>query len=54
MREAVVLAFGFEKKKICEYQYEKDKSMHPAYHFLIPARELAPFGLPYQKDGVWE
>jgi len=38
----------------CEYQYEKEKSIHPAYHFRMTARDLALFGLLYQRNGVWE
>ncbi len=38
----------------CEYQYDKDKSIHPAYHFRMTARDLALFGLLYQRNGVWE
>jgi CubicO group peptidase (beta-lactamase class C family) len=38
----------------CEYQYEKDKSIHPAYHFRMTARDLALFGLLYQRNGIWE
>lgn len=37
----------------CEYQYDKDKSIHPAYHFRMTARDLALFGLLYQRNGVW-
>jgi len=38
----------------CEYQYEKAKSIHPAYHFRMTARDLALYGLLYQRNGVWE
>jgi CubicO group peptidase (beta-lactamase class C family) len=38
----------------CRYQYEWDKSMHPAYHFKMSARDLARFGILYQKLGNWE
>ncbi|MDH4196038.1 MAG: beta-lactamase family protein [Candidatus Aminicenantes bacterium] len=36
-----------------EYQFEKDKSIYPAYHFRMTARDLALFGLLYQRNGVW-
>jgi CubicO group peptidase (beta-lactamase class C family) len=38
----------------CNYQYEYDKSIHPAYHFKISCRDLARFGLLYQKNGNWK
>lgn len=37
----------------CNYQYEYDKSIHPAYHFKISCRDLARFGVLYQKNGNW-
>ena len=42
------------KAEDCECQYENDKSIHPAYHFRMTARDLALFGLLYQRNGVWE
>ena len=38
----------------CTYHYEWDKSMHPAYPFKMSARDLARFGILYQKLGNWE
>jgi hypothetical protein len=38
----------------CFYQYEWDKSMHPAYHFKMSARDMAKFGALYQKNGRWK
>jgi CubicO group peptidase (beta-lactamase class C family) len=38
----------------CTYYYEWDKSMHPAYPFKMSARDLARFGILYQKLGNWE
>jgi CubicO group peptidase (beta-lactamase class C family) len=35
------------------YQYEPDKSMHPAYHFRMSTRDLARFGVLYQQHGRW-
>ncbi len=37
----------------CFYQYEEDKSEHPAYHFRMSARDMARFGVLYQKNGKW-
>jgi CubicO group peptidase (beta-lactamase class C family) len=36
------------------YHYEWDKSLHPAYHFKMSARDMAKFGALYQKDGNWK
>jgi len=35
------------------YQYEKEKSLHPAYHFNMTAHDLALYGLLYLNDGTW-
>jgi len=37
----------------CEYSYEEKKSRHPAYHFRMSARDMARFGLLYQRKGNW-
>jgi len=37
----------------CIYQYEYDKSEHPAYHIRMSCRDLARFGALYQKNGSW-
>jgi hypothetical protein len=37
----------------CFYQYEWNKSLHPAYQFKMSARDLAKFGVLYQKNGRW-
>ena len=39
--------------KNCHYQYEWNKSMHPAYHFRMSARDMARFGILYQQYGKW-
>ena len=46
---------GMEDFKIenCFYQYESDKSIHPAYHFRMSARDMARFGVMYQQNGTW-
>ena len=38
----------------CSYRYEWDKSLHPAYHFRMSARDMAKFGTLYQKNGYWK
>ncbi|KPJ63462.1 hypothetical protein AMJ44_14445 [candidate division WOR-1 bacterium DG_54_3] len=38
----------------CHYQYELEKSMHPAYKFRMSARDMARFGVIYQKNGMWK
>jgi CubicO group peptidase (beta-lactamase class C family) len=37
----------------CYYQYELEKSIHPAYCFRMSARDMARFGVLYQKNGIW-
>jgi len=37
----------------CQYYYEKNKSMHPAYAFRMSARDMARFGLLYLRKGNW-
>ena len=37
----------------CYYRYELEKSKYPAYHFRMSARDLARFGVLYQKNGEW-
>ena len=36
-----------------DYQYEPDKSMHPAYPFRMTALDMARFGLLYLRNGNW-
>jgi CubicO group peptidase (beta-lactamase class C family) len=36
------------------YDYEWNKSLHSAYHFKMSARDMAKFGVLYQKNGKWE
>lgn len=38
----------------CIYQYENEKSQHPAYHFRMSTRDMARFGVLYQKNGIWD
>ena len=47
---------GMEDFKIeeCYYQYEDSVSMHPAYSFRMSARDMARFGVLYQKNGNWK
>jgi len=37
----------------CAYQYEFDKSQHPAYAFSMSARDMLRFGVLYQRGGSW-
>jgi beta-lactamase family protein len=39
--------------KNCYYYYENEKSQHPAYHFRMSTRDMARFGVLYQKNGMW-
>jgi CubicO group peptidase (beta-lactamase class C family) len=36
------------------YQYEKNKSMFPAYHFRMSAYDLALYGILYANSGNWQ
>jgi len=36
------------------YQYQYDRSIHPAYHFRLSARDAARFGQMYLQKGKWE
>ncbi|PCE66320.1 serine hydrolase domain-containing protein [Sediminicola luteus] len=36
------------------YQYEKERSQYPAYHFRLSTRDLARFGQLYLNHGNWE
>jgi hypothetical protein len=38
----------------CSYYHEPEKSMHPAYLFRMSARDMARFGVLYQKSGIWK
>ena len=38
----------------CFYQYEYDKSNHPAYHFRMSCRDLARYGELYRNKGNWK
>ncbi len=38
----------------CYYQYEDSLSVHPAYSFRMSARDMARFGVLYQKNGNWK
>jgi hypothetical protein len=38
----------------CYYQFEDSLSMHPAYSFRMSARDMARFGVLYQKNGNWK
>ncbi len=36
-----------------KYQYEKQKSLHPAYPFYMTAHDMALYGLLYMNNGIW-
>lgn len=36
------------------YQYERDKSKYPAYHFRLTAMDLARYGQLYLQNGNWD
>lgn len=36
------------------YQHEPNKSIHPAYHFRMSARDMARFGYLFLKQGKWK
>ncbi len=36
------------------YYFEKDKSIHPAYHLRMSAKDMARFGLLYLRQGRWQ
>ena len=38
----------------CHYQYELEKSSHPAYPFRMSARDMARFGALYLNNGNWK
>jgi CubicO group peptidase (beta-lactamase class C family) len=35
------------------HHYEREKSLHPAYPFLITAHDMALYGLLYMSNGTW-
>jgi CubicO group peptidase (beta-lactamase class C family) len=55
-KEKIADVVGMEDFSVenCHYQYEQEKSMHPAYHFSMSARDMARFGVMYQKNGTWK
>ena len=38
----------------CSYQYQWNKSLHPAFQCKMSPRDLAKFGALYQKNGRWK
>jgi CubicO group peptidase (beta-lactamase class C family) len=51
----IAIPLGMEDFRVedCMYHFEKEKSMHPAYHLRMTARDMARFGLLYMRDGKW-
>lgn len=37
-----------------QYYYQLDRSIHPAYHFQMSARDAARFGLLFLQNGRWD
>jgi len=54
-KDKIAAPVGMEDFRVenCDYQYELEKSMHPAYHFRMSARDMARFGIVYQRNGMW-
>jgi len=55
-KEKIADPVGMEDFSVenCTYQHEPEKSMHPAYLFRMSARDMARFGVLYQKSGMWK
>jgi len=55
-KEKIADVVGMEDFSVenCNYQYERKKSMHPAYNFRMSARDMARFGVMYQQNGTWK
>ncbi|UCF05449.1 MAG: serine hydrolase, partial [bacterium] len=50
------MALGMEEFTIddTDYYYQNERSIHPAYHFQMSARDAARFGLLYLQGGTWQ
>jgi CubicO group peptidase (beta-lactamase class C family) len=55
MVETLGVRLGMEEFDIddTQYQYQRERSIHPAYHFQMSARDAARFGLLYLQRGTW-
>jgi len=55
-KERIADPVGMEDFSVenCYYEHEPEKSMHPAYLFRMSARDMARFGVLYQKSGMWK
>ncbi|MCP4628040.1 MAG: serine hydrolase [bacterium] len=55
-KERIADVVGMDDFRIgnCKYRYDWGKSMHPAYPFKMSARDMARFGILYQKLGNWK
>ena len=53
--KVIALPIGMEdfSPDDCTYQYEPLKSRHPSYFFRMSTRDMARFGLLYQRYGTW-
>lgn len=54
--ERIGVELGMEEFDIDDtfYYYQKGRSIHPAYHFQMSARDAARFGLLYLQKGAWQ
>jgi len=55
LKEEIADPIGMQDFSIdnCHYQYESEKSQHPAAQIRMSARDLIRFGILYQKNGSW-
>lgn len=55
-RDEIACPIGMQDFDVanCAYEYEPDKSEHPAYAFRMSARDMTRFGVLYQKGGRWQ
>lgn len=54
-RDEIAVPIGMQDFDVadCAYEYEYDKSEHPSYSFRMSARDMARFGVLYQRGGMW-
>jgi len=54
-KERIADPIGMEEFDVenCSYGYELELSEHPAYRFRMSTRDMARFGVLYQKNGMW-
>lgn len=54
-RDEIAIPIGMQDFDIanCAHEYEPAKSEHPSYAFRMSARDMARFGVLYQRNGEW-